>query len=91
MLPAPEDFDGFLASQFGTLARLRLIEQADERLAQLRERTGRARALTFLELFEEKRSYDAVMMVTGLSRARVAQLLADGRIWRKHDAAQPAE
>ena len=88
MLPAPEDFDGFIANTFGTLARLRVIEQADERLAVLRERSGRARALAILELFEKTRRYDAVMVALGLSRARVAQLVADGRAWRRHDAAE---
>ena len=88
MLPEPEDFDGFIASTHGTLARLHLIEQMDERLAVLRERSGRARALAVLELFEETRRYDAVMMALTLSRARVAQLVADGRAWRQYDAAQ---
>jgi hypothetical protein len=88
MLPAPEDFDGFMAATFGVLARLRLIEQMDERLAVLRERSARARALAVLELFEETRRYDSVMTALRLSRPRVGQLLSDGRLWREYDAAQ---
>ena len=91
MLPEPEDFDGFIAGTFGTLARLRLIEQTDERLAVLRERSGRARALAILELFEDTRRYDAVMTAMSLSRARVAQLVADGRAWRRHDEANRSD
>jgi hypothetical protein len=86
VLPSPAEFDAHLEEPADLVARLDRIGELTAQLDVLRDRLGRGRALTILAIYEGGRRQDAVMEVTGLSRARVAQLLADARLWRKHDA-----
>lgn len=88
MLPKPAEFDVRLTAGADIVERLLRIRAYDQQLDDLKTRCARARALAILELFEAEGRTDAVMKATGLSRARVSQLLADARLWRQHDAAE---
>lgn len=86
MLPEPVIFDGFVAGMIDAEARLDFLAIFGQQLELLIERAGRARALAALELYERTRSYAQVGLKMHVSRARVAQLVRDGREWRIFDA-----
>ena len=85
MLPSADTFDGFVAGLDGPGSRLDFLADFYGQLDLLTERAGRARALAAVELYEETRSYAQVALRMKISRARVAQLVADGREWRRFE------
>lgn len=88
MLPEPSTFDGFVAGLDSNAARIAFTQDFDARLAALRERSGRARALAALGFWEETQDIARVALALDVKRIRAYQLIADGRAWRLDDADQ---